>query len=275
MRSIKEYHHHNRFICYVDETWYDTHDVARQGWTDSSNKCALNVPPSKGKRIIILHAGSEDGWVGDVLLSGKNISKCNLDYHQDMTAQLFEEWFEKSLLPSLPANSVIVLDNASYHSRQLHKVPNASNTKAELMEFLYEQNLYFEEHYTKKQLLEVLRTEQFSKQYVIDHLAESQGHIVLRLPPYFCIFNPIELIWGQLKNNVRKNNRFPKFTEQTIDLIKDEIKNITPIDWKNSVGHVMKIEAEYMKIHKRHPPVIIQMESSDDSDDGDDENISE
>ncbi|KAF2891073.1 hypothetical protein ILUMI_15101 [Ignelater luminosus] len=114
-----------------------------------------------------------------------------------MTAQLFEEWFENSLLPSLPPNSVIVLDNASYYSRQLNKIPNTNSTKAELMEFLYEQNIYFEESYTKKQLL------------------------------------------------------------------------------GNSVKHVMKIEAEYMKIHQKHPPVVIQITSGDDSDDSDFENISE
>jgi hypothetical protein len=27
----------NRQIYYLDETWYDTHDTAKKGWTDGSN----------------------------------------------------------------------------------------------------------------------------------------------------------------------------------------------------------------------------------------------
>ena len=37
------------------------------------------------------------------------------DYHQEMNAVNFEKWFEEKLLPALPANSLIVMDNASYH----------------------------------------------------------------------------------------------------------------------------------------------------------------
>jgi hypothetical protein len=45
-----------------DETWYDTHDVLKKGWVDDSGKCRLITPPSRGKRLIILHACSEHGW---------------------------------------------------------------------------------------------------------------------------------------------------------------------------------------------------------------------
>lgn len=44
-----------------------------------------------------------------------------VDYHDNMTAQIFENWFENKLLPQLPSNTVIVLDNASYHSAQIEK----------------------------------------------------------------------------------------------------------------------------------------------------------
>jgi transposase len=38
------------------------------------------------------------------------------DYHVSMNHAYFEEWFNK-LLESLNESSVIILDNASYHSR--------------------------------------------------------------------------------------------------------------------------------------------------------------
>lgn len=114
---------------------------------------------------------------------------------------IFEEWFEHTLIPNLKPNSVIVMDNASYHSRQISKIPSTSSNKEEIQIFLMDHDLYFEECYTKKQLLEVLRTKTFEKKYVIENIARQYGHSVLRLPPYFCVFNPIELIWGQLKKN--------------------------------------------------------------------------
>ena len=58
-------------------------------WCDKSNKCILDVPPSHGKRIIILHAGSENGWVGDALfLSAINMKQAIVDYHENMTADI-------------------------------------------------------------------------------------------------------------------------------------------------------------------------------------------
>lgn len=34
-----------------------------------------------------------------------------------MTGEFFESWFELQLLPELPENSVIVMDNASFHRK--------------------------------------------------------------------------------------------------------------------------------------------------------------
>ena len=45
-------------------------------------------------------------------------SKENIgDYHDETTADHFEESFATKLSPNIPPNSLIVMDNASYHSR--------------------------------------------------------------------------------------------------------------------------------------------------------------
>jgi transposase len=44
------------------------------------------------------------------------------------------------------------------------------------------------------------------KCYIIDNLIRKAGHIPLRLPPYMCEFNAIELIWSQLKKIFSKHN---------------------------------------------------------------------
>lgn len=62
---------------------YDSHDVVRKGWRDESVLSSLDTPPSRGKRIIILHAGCEAGWIpGALLIAAKNIKDASADYHQ-------------------------------------------------------------------------------------------------------------------------------------------------------------------------------------------------
>lgn len=43
--------------------------------------------------------------------------------------------------------------------------------------------------------------------HYVDRLAKDAGHEVLRLPPYYSIWNPIELMWGLVKTEVAKNNK--------------------------------------------------------------------
>lgn len=253
LEQITKYREEHRQIVYLDETWYDTHDTVRKGWTDGSRMCTPTMPANKGSRLIIVHCGGSEGWVPNALkLCGKKLEDCNVDYHKNMEADIFEEWFENTLIPNLYTNSVIVLDNASYHSRQIIKVPNKSSKKDEIQCFLMDNNLYFEECYTKKQLLEVLQTKEFEKVYALENIAAKHGHTILRLPPYYCVFNPIELIWGKLKQSIRRKNTHPKFDKKVIELIKEEVSNITKEDWQKRIEKVIKVEKDYMKIGHFH-----------------------
>ena len=62
-------------------------------------------PSGKGKRLIILHAGSEDGWVPNRSLVYQSLNDDG-DYHQEMNHIIFEKWFETQLLPNIPPNSL-------------------------------------------------------------------------------------------------------------------------------------------------------------------------
>jgi hypothetical protein len=44
------------------------------------------------------------------------------------------------------------------------------------------------------------------KYYRVEKLLERYGHQVIRLPPYMCEFNAIELAWAKVKRSVRENN---------------------------------------------------------------------
>ena len=43
--------------------------------------------------------------------------------------------------------------------------------------------------------------------YELDVLANEMGHEVIRLPPYHCQYNPIELLWAQIKKGVANRNK--------------------------------------------------------------------
>jgi hypothetical protein len=107
---IRKYRAEGRKITYLDETWFDTHDVVSRGWVDNSGRCFLETPPSRGKRLIVLNAGNEDGWIPNCLLiSAKNIASAKVDYHCDMDAALFEKWFSEQLIPNLTTRQLEAL----------------------------------------------------------------------------------------------------------------------------------------------------------------------
>ncbi|CAK1595274.1 unnamed protein product [Parnassius mnemosyne] len=148
-------------IIYLDETWFDTHDTLKKVYTDNSPSCTTKAPCSRGKRLIILHAGGEQGWIpGALLISSKHLKSSSADYHEDMDSGLFEKWFTDQLLPNIPSSSVIVMDNASYHSRQIEKIPSTNTRKSD---FLRSHNISVPEKSTIKSLLEVVKNNYFEK----------------------------------------------------------------------------------------------------------------
>lgn len=78
----------------------------------------------------------------------------------------------------------------------------------------------------------------------IDRLAKTHGHEVLRLPPYQCDLNPIELVWGHIKRHVAKYNTTGKIND-IIELAQEYIEAYDPDVWKKNVAHVEKIANNY------------------------------
>lgn len=94
------------------------------------------------------------------------------------------------------------MDNASYHSRILNKIPNSTTKKDQILKCMQDKSITVPKKTPlKAELLKIMKRQKFEKEYVVDQLCKSQGHTVLRLPLYYCIFNPIESIWAFLKKN--------------------------------------------------------------------------
>jgi hypothetical protein len=249
IQQIRKYREEKRPIIFLDETWYDTHDVVKKGITDGSSNCVLNIPPSRGKRIIVLHAENKNGWIpGALLLSAKNIANCSADYDQDMDGALFETWFKHQLLPNVPCNSVIVMDNARYHSRHLSKKPNQNTKKEDILNCIRANQIEVPAgKTTKKELIKIInQSANISVKYVCDTMAERNGHRVLRLPPYYCVLNPIEMMWSTLKTAIRRHNTSPNLSAGVVDLIRNEVQNVKCNAWKNCVQHVIEVENHYV-----------------------------
>lgn len=147
------------------------------------------------------------------------------------------QWFRNQLLPNIKPGSTIVIDNAPYHSVRLEKNPSSSWKKEEIVEWLKTKNINLEGNMNKAELLELCK---FHKpQFPVDEVAKQNGHRVLRLPPYHCHFNPIELIWAQVKGYVADKNRTFKMSDVR-NLTDEKINLITSREWKNAVEHVRK-----------------------------------
>lgn len=230
-------------ICFLGHTvgkvWEDTTvKSSKQAFLDGLSTGAKN-PVSKGHRLIVLHIGSEKGFVGE----SKLVFECKGtgDYHESMNAQKFEKWFEETI-PRLEPNAVVVMDNASYHSRRQEKIPVTSWRKDAIQEWLSGKNIPYEMSDTKVLLLEKVkaRKEQYQT-YVVDEMAKGAGIEILRLPPYHCELNPIELIWADIKGYVARKNTSFKMADVK-KLLEEGIENITAEKWSNCVQHVVKEE---------------------------------
>ena len=120
LRRVMQNRADKRPVIYLDETWANSHDGKDLAWVEDDlvtggTVGGVRCPPGKGTRLIILGAG-EMGWIPNTTLIFRS-KKNTGDYHDEMTGEHFEEWFRDKLLPNIPPNSLIVMDNALYHSR--------------------------------------------------------------------------------------------------------------------------------------------------------------
>ena len=139
------------------------------------------------------------------------------------------------------------VDNASCHSVQVDRPPTTASRKAYIKEWLQRNDIQLSDNNLKDELLYLVRQHKPQPQYLIDQVARQAGHTVLRLPPYHSDLNPVELIWGQVKRHVAKNNE----TCTVVDvqqLIEEAFKTITVERWRSVCEHVMKVETDYWAI---------------------------
>lgn len=273
LRSIKRYRQQDRPIIFVDETYVLSSHVKSQSWSDESNK-GVRAPISKGERLIIIHAGGENGFVPNALKTWK--ASCHTgDYHDNVNAEMFLKWTTEKLLPNLPPRSVVVIDNAPYHNVQIDKAPTSKSKKQDMKDWLTLHNIPFSDEMYVPELYKLitLHKGQYCR-YVLDEKVKAKGYDILRLPPYHPDLNPIELVWADVKGYVASRNVNFNFSEvQTIT--EEKISTMGPEDWVKKCKHVKKVEDEYLSMEAGIDSVvesfIISLESDSESESTDDD----
>ena len=166
------------------------------------------------------------------------------DYHDEMNSENFEEWFHDTLLPKLEPNSLIVMDNASYHSRYLQKIPTKSSTKQVMKDWLTSHGVQYPEKALKRELYSLILASNPTAVYAVEEIAKSAGHEVVRLPPYHCKLNPIEMAWAQVKGYVKERNTLFTLTHVK-ELTHAGFSDVSTDDWNKLVKHTDKVQDKF------------------------------
>ncbi|CAD6200196.1 unnamed protein product [Caenorhabditis auriculariae] len=216
LQEMRERRSKGHFFVFLDETWAFKGMTKARGWTcrnvDKWDKCRdLNAPApgpragkNKGKRIIIMAMLTEEGVLPGserAFMSGHKEPLA--DYHREMTSEVFETYVDDMIPAILQAANgrtpVIVMDNASYHSRVSIKV---------------------------------------------DAMCAEHNIDVVRLPPYHCCYNPIELTWSQLKHALCSEGTTHDDIETVRTRALDYLKGVQPDLAKKWIKHCEKEEEE-------------------------------
>lgn len=193
---------------YLDESYVNKNHSNDFIWYYGEDGPWVQKPTGKGERFIIINAITKHSWIPGAKLVFKSTRKTG-DYHGQMNSELFKKWFTEMLLPNIPQNSLIIMDNAPYHNTLAnYSPPTPQCSKKKIREWLEQNKISCREDCLKSELIEVLKKFALEPIYEMDEIARSNGHEVMRTPPYHPELQPIEICWGVVKNHIARNCDF-------------------------------------------------------------------
>lgn len=230
---------------YLDESYVNKNHSRDFTWFWKEDGPWIQKPTGKGERLIIINAITQDGWVPGAKLVFKGSRKTG-DYHGQMNWDLFRKWFLEKLLPNIPEQSLIILDNAAYHNvLAAHSAPTSHCSKTKILSWLANNHIPCREDCLKAELIEALQKFSPEPTYELDELAKSLGHEVIRTPPYHPELQPIEICWGVAKNEIARNCNFTmkglqeqlelafqKITSEICTKIIKKVQSVQDIFWE-------------------------------------------
>lgn len=228
---------------FLDESYVNKNHSHDFVWYYGEDGPWIQKPTGKGERLIIINAITKSGWVSGAKLVFKSTKKTG-DYHGQMNWDLFKKWFIEMLLPNIPKNSVIIMDNAPYHTiLSEYSPPTPQSSKKKIKEWLEQNKVYCRDDCLKPELIEILTKIVPEPIYAVDEIAASFGHKVLRTPPYHPELQPIETCWGVVKNHVARNCDFT--VSNLIKQLDCGFNKVTSKTCAEIIAKVKKIEDEF------------------------------
>lgn len=79
-----------------------------------------------------------------------------------------------------------MLDNASYHSKQLNRAPTTNSKKADIQQWLQERNIDYNDDMLKAQLLFLIKQNKGEIKRAVDEMVKEVNKTVVILPTYHC-----------------------------------------------------------------------------------------
>ncbi|KAE9521640.1 hypothetical protein AGLY_017936 [Aphis glycines] len=230
-----------RPVVYLDETWVNQNHSRSRIWQNNEETEGFKIPTDKGGRLIITHNGSSRFGFMEV---SKFVFKCqagnSTDYHSSMNSDVFKQWY-LDILKLLPEPCVIVMDNEPYHSMLVNNYQKRNARKAEVQEWLKNQNISFSP---------------------LEILAKNSRERVNLLKPTFKVKGKVAT-----NNSTFKMVNVERLTHEALDLVSKS-------DWEKCVKHAETIQDEnYQKeilMDSVLESLIITFQT-DDSDFGNDE----
>jgi transposase len=230
---------------YLDESYVNKNHSNDLIWYYGEDGPWVQKPTGKGERLIIMNAITINGWVPGAKLVFKSTKKTG-DYHGQMNWELFRKWFTEMLIPNIPDNSLIIMDNAPYHNTlSVNSAPVSTCSKAKIRAWLEANKVPCREDSLKSELVEILKKLAPEPIFAIDEIAQELGHEVMRTPPYHPELQPIETCWGVVKNHVARTCDFTmsNLTEQ----LDRGFNKVTAHTCLEIVQEINKIEDEFWK----------------------------
>ncbi len=228
---------------YLDETYINKNHSDQFTWYLEEDGPWVNKPSGKGPRVIVVHAITVNGWVNKAQLVF-DANRRTGDYHGQMNWDNFSKWFETQLLPNIPENSLIILDNAKYHNVFAEGTfPVPATRKEALCDWLEKNNIPWTTDMLKPELYELCKRLAPVPEYKLDQIAEAAGHSILRTPQYHPELQPIETCWGVVKNYMAAHCDFTmkNFREQ----LPAAFTKVTTRTCRSLIAKVVKQEEKY------------------------------
>ena len=221
---------------YLDESYVNKNHSNDLVWYFDDDGPWIQKPTGKGDRLIIINAITKDGWVPGAKLTFRSTRKTG-DYHGQMNQKLFTKWFRDMLLPNIPENSLIIMDNAAYHNvLSAGSAPTAASKKEKIRSWLERNYIPLREDCLKVEMIEFLRKIAPYPTYDLDEIAAEHGHEILRTPPYHPELQPIEICWAVVKNQIARKCNFTM--ANLLAQLEDAFGSVTA---KTCSGLIMKI----------------------------------